>query len=231
MSGYKSSPAPAQRKLLQWTAVVLAILAVDQLTVWAYGSYANEVYGVMPSSAADAAVVLFSAFDADGSLDAETHRRLEHGISLLRRSMVREILCSGGAGADGRRQGAKAMAAYLRERGIFPGNIHAEWTSFDTSTNVEQSLAFARRQGWTSLVFVSSPVHLPRVRFFAPNAPTRLQFSAYTASGVASQGGWSELNLQAHHEWVAWSGYVLLPRAHYRAWVARWRGVAPLAVQ
>ena len=216
-------------RLAQCTAVFLAILAADQVAVWAYQEYATRVYGIVPPSSADAAVVLFSAFDGDGSLDAETRRRLEHGAGLLRRGTVRSLLCSGGAHKNRLPEGAETMAAYLTARGILPEEILVENRSFDTSTNVEQSTAIAQRKGWTSLVYVSSSVHLPRVRYFARNTGIRVMFSGHTGSRNGLLAGWGEVTRQVHHEWAAWIGYALLPRACYQAWLAAWRSGAPVS--
>ena len=224
MSGFESKSPRARGRLQRWAIAVFTVLLVDQLAVWIYEWYATTAFGHTPASTADAAVVLFSAFGSDGSLDTETRRRLEHGVLLYRRGAVRSLLCSGGARMSKRHQGADLMAAYLQTRGIAPEKIHSERLSYDTWTNIEQSLAFARRRGWASLVFVSSPAHMPRIRFFARSDAMRLEFSAYSAWSGRGLIGPLERIGQVHHEWFAWAGYALLPPTVYRAVIGAWRG-------
>ncbi|MCC7483954.1 MAG: YdcF family protein [Burkholderiales bacterium] len=201
-----------------------AVVAADLVAAHWYHARMSAAYSVVPAAGADAAIVLFSAYAPDGSIDAETRRRLDHATRLFGTGVVRAVLCSGGhrRSADG----AELMARYLEERGVPGASVFSESGSYDTQTNVERSAAVARARGWRSVVFVSSPVHLARVHALAAASGLNATYSAYHAGTVEPGPRWSERISQVHHEWVAWAAWSLLPPARYRDWVARYRGRA-----
>lgn len=218
-----SASSRARRRLAVIAGSLAALLAADQLGVALYYQHMNARYGVVPSQPADAAVVLFGGYAGHGTLDAETHRRVRHAAALFAAGVVSAILCSGGRRDPDEGAGSQLMAAALEKWGVPRGRIQSEAESFDTLTNVTHSLRAAESRGWRSLVFVSSPVHLGRVRQAAEGSRIRISYSAYTAGPPGAAVPWSEKTWQVHHEWAARAAYLALPREIYLEWVARWR--------
>ena len=78
--------------------------------------------------------------------------------------------------------------------------------SFDSTTNIEAVGILAKRENWRSLVVVSSPLHLLRVRHTADRLPeqVRATFRAYDLDTIRPALGFAELWQQVHYEWVSW---------------------------
>jgi uncharacterized SAM-binding protein YcdF (DUF218 family) len=120
----------------------------------------DPVESAVPQTARCIAV-LAGGFARDGRLSQRTHRRLRHGIELARHGDAELMLCGGALWAN--QTEAEAMAELSRTFG-FSGPLHREARSLST---VENLLALSRSAPPRTILVVTCPHHLPRVRHIA----------------------------------------------------------------
>jgi uncharacterized SAM-binding protein YcdF (DUF218 family) len=123
-----------------------------------------------PEVVYDAVIVLGGGLDPDAT---ETSGRPEYtaagdrvlrGYELLREGHARSVLISGGT-MDPRPEAAieaEVIARQLQEWGIEPGRIFTEGSSRNTRENALESRKIIEKQGWKTLLLVTSAAHLPR---------------------------------------------------------------------
>ena len=150
--------------------------------------------------------VFFQGFGEWNGLSPESYRRVSYAFGLYRAGFSRQLVCVGGDRPDQAVSGAALMRATLISLGMPADLVRTAPPSFDSTTNVEAVSILAKRENWESLVVVSSPLHLLRVRYIADRIPEHVHatFSAYDLDTTRPALGFAELWQQVHYEWVAW---------------------------
>lgn len=90
--------------------------------------------------------------------------RLIAARDVLARGQARKALLSGGD-ANPAEQGlveAQVLARQLQDWGIDPGRLVVEDVSRNTRENAVESAKIARREGWQSVLVITSAFHMPR---------------------------------------------------------------------
>jgi uncharacterized SAM-binding protein YcdF (DUF218 family) len=218
-------PTPAGRR---WAvrAVQLAALLLfcDLAASLAYLFTAVSMNPERPGARWEATVVLFSDFDAGGGIDAETRRRLNAALDLYRREAVPLIICSGGARPSTGRYGSVSMRQHLIERGVPADRVLAECRSNHTRSNVREAGQALQRMGVSRAVLVSSPVHLPRLRYLASGeSGIAFDLAAYRLKDSEPPIHWQSLYWQLHHEFAARLAHIVLPGETLDLWIDRIR--------
>ncbi len=145
----------------------LLSLAGGLLLVIGWTPFANLVarpLASVPFSAAkaDVAVVLSGGLHRDGSLDAPSLERTIAAARLYHQGLAPRVLFTGGPCCG---QSASArMARLAAELGVQNGAIFLEEDSTRTYDSAVNSAALLRRNGWRSVILVTSPLHMPRAR-------------------------------------------------------------------
>lgn len=159
-------------------AVAALILALVDLLVFSSDVVTNQLWRSLetPSSSTarsdgrwDAVIVLSGLVD-DAATEAfdqpaynEAVERLLTAYQLLRTGRARFVLLSGGSGRlRGGPPEAEVLARQLEEWGIESARIVIERSSRSTHENAVESTAIARREGWRSILLVTSAAHMPR---------------------------------------------------------------------
>ncbi len=121
-------------------------------------------------------IVVFHGTSNSERCFPETIRRLNYAVTLLNSNKKASILCSGG----GRKgvSGAEIMAKYLISRNIDKTKILIESQSYDTISNIDNSLNLLAKKHLRNIAFVSSPWHLYRISKIL----TRLDMSSWKIS-------------------------------------------------
>jgi uncharacterized SAM-binding protein YcdF (DUF218 family) len=123
-----------------------------------------------PDVVYDAVIVLGGGLDPDATESSGRPEynaagdRILRGYELLREGRARNVLISGGS-LDTRPEAvieANVLARQLQEWGIAPERIFTEGRSRNTRENAVESEKIIRRQGWKTLLLVTSAAHLPR---------------------------------------------------------------------
>lgn len=112
---------------------------------------------------ADAAVILGSKVNQDGSLSPRLNARIQRGYDLYRAGKVQKLVVSGGVGKEGFEEGT-VMAAYLTLLGVPHDDIiidNAGNNSYLTAVNYK---AIAKANNLKSVIVVSQYFHITRTK-------------------------------------------------------------------
>jgi len=211
--------APCRRCL----RLALALALLDALAVFLYLAWGRATLPPpIPERPHATGVVFFDDFARDGSLGAESRRRIAHALELARLGLVRELICVGGRRRDRARSGAELMAAALIAGGLTADHVRGDHRSFDTRSNWRSARALLADSGAGAAdpLLISSPLHLLRIRHVTGGAGT----PAPTMTIVAAlHRAPMTLWLDVHREWIAWAAMALLPPHLHQRWIRAWR--------
>lgn len=113
------------------------------------------------------AIVVFGAAQYDGRPSPVLEARLEHALALHRRGIASRLILTGGKQLGDQYSEAEAAARWMRRRGVRPAAILTEASSRSTSEQMHAVARIARRRGLDTLVLVSDPWHMLRLRLTA----------------------------------------------------------------
>lgn len=179
-----------------------------------------------PVLSSDAAVVLFSGFENNIYLDEETKLRLNHAKQLYDTRKVHRIICVGGYRSDSDAFGGLLMQDYLISLKTPNEQIYAGKGSFETFGNISEAYSISKQYDIESLIFVSSPVHLLRVRGIAGRIPhLKVQYSGYKKNEMDFFQTGSQI-LQVYHEVVSLVAFKYLTRDQYIKFIRFLRDVS-----
>jgi hypothetical protein len=187
----------------------------------------------------DAVVVFCAGIGPHSGLDQTTVERLRFAAGSFHRGQTATIVGIGGHWRANRianeRQG---MTKILRAAGVPPGAILQDKDSYDTQTNLDEFRRLANQYGWRHVAFVTSPLHMIRVRHLAdlpmnasidsgfapgggpgasesPSSPRRLEIQSLPFTAREQATLWAVWR-ETHHEGIAWAMTSLLPDDLFR---------------
>lgn len=94
----------------------------------------------------------------------EASDRLWHAARLYHAGKVKRLLVTGGAPREGEGAEAPAMERFLVDLGVPASAIWREEASINTATNAELTARMLRERGVSTIVLVTSALHMPRAR-------------------------------------------------------------------
>jgi uncharacterized SAM-binding protein YcdF (DUF218 family) len=109
-------------------------------------------------------VVLCGGCRFNGRLSEPTVARVEHGVRLWRQGLAARMILSGGRHTPHRPNCAPRMQALAERLGMDPDRILVEDRSSRTAENAREVAALARAEGITSVLLVTSALHMRRAR-------------------------------------------------------------------
>lgn len=210
------------RKILRKIVLIVVCLAAADLAA-GLAFYLAVTRAMSPPeiSRFDAAVVLWGDTN---SLGPETRRRLNQVLKLHQAGRIDQVICVGGARENF--SGAEAMKRFLVAQGLSPEKIFTDHNSFDTWTNWREAQKIIREQKFQSVVFVSDPFHLFRLKhlLLRPEAAKPgLWFHPYAYAEAVPRAGWSLIWKRIHYEWIACLLWIVLPESLYEPVVRQLR--------
>jgi vancomycin permeability regulator SanA len=110
---------------------------------------------------ADAALILGTKVNEDGTLSARLAKRLDCGLNLYKTGRVKKLVVSGGLGKEGFYEGDK-MRDYLVQNGVSDTNIIVDNNGNNTLLSVKNILQLKDSMHFKSLIVVSQYYHLTR---------------------------------------------------------------------
>lgn len=157
---------------------VLLVLGVSHsaYSILTYGTEVNEY-------STDVAVVLGAP--AWGEEPSPVLReRVKHAIWLYETNRIEKIIFTGGKGNEANVSEAVAAQTYAIDEGVNPSDILIETKSQITEENLRYAHEIGNREGFTTYLIVSDPLHMKRAMRMAENTgmnayPSATQTSAY----------------------------------------------------
>jgi uncharacterized SAM-binding protein YcdF (DUF218 family) len=168
-----ASIAWRRRRAAPWLAAaavtVLWVFAVEPVADGLTGLAERGVRSTMrPGVTYDAAIVLGGGIDPGASCESGEPElnpagdRMVAGFELFRAGRVRNLLLSAGGPDASEPVEADFGALLYRRLGVPPERIVVERDSRNTRENAERSADIVRQRGWSSLLLVTSAMHMPR---------------------------------------------------------------------
>ena len=116
----------------------------------------------------DQAVMIFAETYSKktGNLSDDAVSRLKKGLEIWQEDQSREIIVTGGVHhpvVDCDREICQDMAEWLKDRGVSSKMIHVVGGSYDTWTDIKQSLKLIQEKPWGTIFLVSNSYHLKRI--------------------------------------------------------------------
>lgn len=164
------------------------------------------------------AIAVFGAAEYRGRPSPVFHARLDHAVELYRMGIAPVVITlGGGADADSGLTEGGVGRDYLLAKGVPIADILAETRSRDTEQQVHSLAAIAREHGFHTIVVVSDPTHLFRIRALCDDAGLDVYTSPRPAFGrVSSQ----TLFLRYMHEILSYTSLRLgLEDSAFERWI------------
>jgi vancomycin permeability regulator SanA len=112
---------------------------------------------------ADAAVILGSKVNINGTLSQRLTKRMECGLEMYNKGRVKKLIVSGGLGVEGHYEGNK-MKEYLIQKGVPNNIIFVDNYGNNTEATVINTLKMRDSIKYNSLVVVSQYFHVTRTK-------------------------------------------------------------------
>ncbi|MDR3403028.1 MAG: YdcF family protein [Chthoniobacter sp.] len=112
---------------------------------------------------ADAALVLGSKVERDGTPSPRLRARLDETLELYRAGYFPTIIASGGVGKEGYDEAA-VMRDYLVAHGVPKDHIIVDSNGMTTFASARNTLQIARERKFGSVFVISQYFHIPRTR-------------------------------------------------------------------
>lgn len=152
--------------------------------------------------------------DEKGQLNTTSIKRLEKGLVAYQQKKISYIIVTGGNIAHWQISVAEKMAKWLITKGISPANIFMETCSFDTLSNLENSLVLINHKlnSNNEILCISSPIHLYRIQYLAK----RLGYNVKNLPNQSISWSWATYK-QVHFEILSLAMFELLPQSTYNS--------------
>lgn len=154
--------------LPRWLRYLLQALAVSITSTYIalfciIGTNAYHLAHQPPLQKSDAALILGYRTYLDGATNPCLTGRVDKGLLLAQQGLVSTLIMSGGRDDEDSSIEAKVMATYAKRQG-YKGRILLESSSGSTKENLEFSAPILRNANIKSVIIVSEPYHLWRVK-------------------------------------------------------------------
>lgn len=197
-------------KIIKRVLVFLVFLIAADLLVsfaWFMNVTANEKTGYLEK--AELAIVLMGDVnDNFTDIGEKTRQRLDHALKLQEQGFFDRYLCVGGHRPNRGFSGAEKMKEYLIRNGVKEENIFLEPYSYDTKTNLRYTAPILRNNKWYSVILISSPLHIHRIKKMRENKYFQgriVQWAPHPYSKPGSKLNLAETWKDIHYEWTSYA--------------------------
>jgi vancomycin permeability regulator SanA len=145
-----------KRFLIGFVIAIVLIFVVTEFSI-VYDGLRDDIFP------ADAALILGSKVNVDGTLSDRLRGRLDAGLLLHENGLVQKIVVSGGLGKEGHYEG-DAMAAYLVKHEVPKESIIIDNDGNNTYLTARNFIEAAESRDIESVIVVSQFFHISRTR-------------------------------------------------------------------
>lgn len=195
----------------QWTnnkgiiliiGIFIFVLAIDLGMVYFYYKHVQNFLHTQPKDIqADAGIIFFGDYTENGlALGPDSKNRARTAIKLYNEGKIKKIICIGGYNYKSWQGKPHYMRQFLEQSNIPKSQIINDSLSYNTITNWREALKIIDQEKLTSVVAISSPLHVYRISCMIDLENTK--FASYNYSLNSISEFW-QLFLDVHHEWVS----------------------------
>jgi uncharacterized SAM-binding protein YcdF (DUF218 family) len=167
--------ARKRRSFLGGIFQLLRRVLVLLVALWCMSIVAVLLVGNRDSAQTSDAIVVLGAAQYAGRPSPVLEARLDHAISLYRRSIAPTLIVTGGKAGGDITSEAETSARYARRNGVPASAIILEDESRSTTEQMHAVARMARTRNFTSVVLVSDRFHMLRLLLTA----WKLDLTAY----------------------------------------------------
>jgi uncharacterized SAM-binding protein YcdF (DUF218 family) len=153
------------------------------------------------------AIVVLGAAQYNGRPSPVLQARLDHALTLYRADLAPRIVVTGGVGRGDVESEAKVGKRYLTARGVPAAAVVLEAEGRSTGESMTAVAAWARKSKVSTVILVSDPFHMARLRVEARRTGITGYLSPTTTSPI-SENPRLELEYLLAESWkvpVAWA--------------------------
>lgn len=168
MTDHPPQPTPEKAKIApgkqpKWRKALL-LIALLILAAFTALCLRIDSYGQRDFARPAQAIIILGARVEKNNLPGDSlQARTEKAVMLYKRNYAAAIICTGGLG-DNPPSEALASASLALRLGVPRDALILETKSTNTRENARNAAAICRKHGWSSVIAVSDPYHLWRVR-------------------------------------------------------------------
>lgn len=170
---------------LRW---VLGLL-VFFLFVWGTIALSVALFGRRDEARPADAIVVLGAAQYDGRPSPVLRARLDHALELYRQGTARHLIMTGGVGAGDTVSEAEVAKRYAQRQGVPSTAILVERAGLSSHESMAAVAELMRRNGLESMVLVSDPFHMLRLRLLAKRHGIRAYSSPTRGSPITTNTG------------------------------------------
>lgn len=148
------------RRIFIYTLIVLPVIELCIFLLFVYRIVQTTPFEIPPNHA-DAAIVLGTTVNYDGSLSPRLQARLNASLTLFQQNRIEYIIVSGGLGKEGFYEGDK-MRDYLLAQGVPETQIIVDNYGNNTFLTIQNFQDIKLQRQINSVIVVSQYFHLPR---------------------------------------------------------------------
>lgn len=148
------------KRTLSYIFIGLFIIGLSIFLLFIYRITQTTPFQI-PQERADAAIVLGTTVNYDGSLSPRLQARLDAALTLFQQNRIEYIIVSGGLGKEGFYEGDK-MRDYLLAQGVPETQIIVDNHGNNTFLTIQNFQNIKSQTQINSVIVVSQYFHLPR---------------------------------------------------------------------
>lgn len=175
--------SPVRRFVTGVIGLVLAAWVTSALAVWVWGKRDDA----RPSDA----IVVLGAAQYSGRPSPVLRARLDHGIALWKEGMAPVLVLTGGTGDGDTTSEAAVGRRYAMNEGVPLDAILVEAHGRTTVQSMRSVADMAEQHDFRSVVLVSDPFHMLRVKLLAMRYGLDASTSPTRTSPISERSQWS----------------------------------------
>jgi vancomycin permeability regulator SanA len=152
---------------------------------------------------ADVALILGSKVHRGGELSSGLERRLQKGVELYRKHLVKALIVSGGLGREGFQE-ADVMRDYLLKQGVPDQDILVDRNGDNTRLSAIHTRRILVDRNWHSAIAVTQYYHITRAKLALREEGVQDVTGAHADYRFAITDPWS-----IAREWVGYYAYLV----------------------
>lgn len=168
-------------RVLRW----ILGLGILFLFVWGMLSLSVAVFAGRDEARPANAIAVLGAAQYDGRPSPVLRARLDHALELYRQGIASHLIMTGGVGAGDTVSEADVARRYAERQGVPATSILVERAGLSSDESMAAVAALMRRNDLESVVLVSDPFHMLRLRLLASRNGIRAYSSPTRSSPIA----------------------------------------------
>jgi len=141
---------------------VFTLLAFLLLSYFLFNAFRIYNYSTQYSKAISDVAIVIGAGTKDGKVSPIFRERINHGVYLIKKDVVKKIIITGGTGKGQKIPDSEAGRTYALSKGISINDIIIETNSNYTIENLSEAKLLMDSLGLNTALLVSDPLHMKR---------------------------------------------------------------------